>query len=469
VLGRNQRWQYAPLIDEVGGDQNADMLTLAYQKPTPWPYSDAGSRRVLNYLANYKDAARDLTRLGGTSCYDPGAMKDVRSSYCTINVNWATVHSDLADWVCQHYPGEGVVGVDTARYEAICDRIALETEWLADVKDSMLNLQTRELGESALTAYMTVEDLASKVKSEVESGPAKANGATTADALELAATSIELYSVFIPEPFSLPGEFLGGALALAGEITSLTEGDEQGEPAVSEPVTVDPGKLGLEMQERLDAAGAAFGHTWDMLVSDPAKLETAHQRFSDPRGIWNSVPDDLDNAKPMIQNGVRHWAAGKFMAATFDVWMVDTKQIAGPYARDVGPSDVQTIGCDRQYNYGNTVTWPPFYHVPDDAAFYLRDRLGLTQPNSNHFVPRYASNMWVLGQGDIPTKGASRVWPPQSLLSDLYAPPDTKSVDGGYGWERPWLYSRGQRFNVHGPEWTSRRCYWFAQDRYPQK
>ena len=50
-----------------------------------------------------------------------------------------------------------------------------------------------------------------------------------------------------------------------------------------------------------------------------------------------------------------------------------------------------------------------------------------------------------------------------------YASPSQTSVGGGYGWERPWLYSRGQRFIVHGPDWTTQRCHWFADDRYPHE
>jgi hypothetical protein len=61
-------------------------------------------------------------------------------------------------------------------------------------------------------------------------------------------------------------------------------------------------------------------------------------------------------------------------------------------------------------------------------------------------------------------------------MNDLYAPPATGEVDGGYGRERPWLYSRGQRFVWHGPGWMLEpaanppggvRCYWFAPDRKP--
>ena len=493
VLGRNQRWQYTPLLDEAGGEAGGEILTLAYQEPTPWPYGDAASRPVLNYLANFKDAARDLRPLGGTYCYDPGPLKDVRSSYCNIGLDWATLHSDLGDsktgeGVCGHYPGANVVGVDATQYGSVCDRIALETEWLADVSnEGMGKVRDEALSESALTAYMSVKSLSDTVKSEVESGQAKADRQITADALELTGGTLELFSLFVPEPAGIAAEFFAGTVVLAGEITSAVEGDEQGEPALNEPVTLDAAELGLQMQNRLSAAGAAFDHAWDMIVSDPAKLETAYERF-ELDGIWKTVPDDLDKNQPMIQNGVRHWAAGKFMAATYDVWMVDTKQIAGPDAKDVGPSDVQTIGCDRQdFLGGGWESWAPFYQVPAGASYYLRDRLGLTQPRTPTPAPRYASNIVVLAQGDVsqapPTKTTifgnfagydtdrmpPRYWPPASLLNDLYAPPTTTGgqAGGGYGWERPWLYSRGQRFVWHGPEWTKARCYWFAQDRVP--
>jgi hypothetical protein len=173
--------------------------------------------------------------------------------------------------------------------------------------------------------------------------PAKANRSTTADALELATQLVELYSLFLPEGGPPVGEFIGAALTLAGEITSFAEGGEQGESALSKPVTLDPARLGLEIEQRLSAAGAAFGHSWDMLVSDPAKLNAAYENFTLDRsapgcerpgatcGIWQGIPGGVASGQPMMQNGVRHWAAGKFMAATYDVWLVAPFRARAPW------------------------------------------------------------------------------------------------------------------------------------------
>jgi hypothetical protein len=518
VLGRNRTWQYAPVVDEVGGDEHTgEMLTLAYRPPSKWPFSgDPAARRVLHYLATFNDGARDLRPLGAANCYDPGPIKDVRSSYCGITTNWATIHADLGDSKAKGGQGEGVCGdypgtdpktgvpVDKQTYGAICDQIAKETAQLSHVSDRGMDRLKSQIGsDAAITAYFTVQEMAKQVKAAVEAGPAKANRSTTAEVLELMTKLVELSSMFLPEPVGAVYEFTVGALALTGEITSLAEGDKQGESALGKPVTLDPARLGLEIEQRLGAAGAAFDHSWDMLVSDPAKLNAAYENFALDRsapgcerpgatcGIWKGVPDDLDSARPMMQNGVRHWAAGKFMAATYDVWLVDTLQIAGPQAREVTPADLHTIGCDRVDNFGNTSTWPPFYQaddpkkrgdahptnvVPQDAAYYLRDRVGLTQPKRPNPVPRHGSNMWVLAQGDISDKGGwpkalpagARYWPPASLLADLYAPPNETSVGGGYGWERPWLYSRGQHFTIHGSGWMrDHGCEWFRPDRVP--
>jgi hypothetical protein len=77
--------------------------------------------------------------------------------------------------------------------------------------------------------------------------------------------------------------------------------------------------------------------------------------------------------------------------------------------------------------------------VPEDAAYYLRDRVGLTQPKTPNPVRRNRSNMWVLGQGDLSDKGNSpkalstgaRYWPPKSLLADLYARPMKRAWAAG--------------------------------------
>jgi hypothetical protein len=475
VLRRNQSWQYEPTMDEVGGENLGELLRLAYQPPSQWPYSDPASRDVLDYLATYKDGAVDLRPLGLAACYEPGPKKDVRSSYCNINEAWATIHSDLGDsrighggkgayGVCGEYPGKDpktgkdIVPVDPEQYAAICDRIALETEWLADLKDSMKNLKDEALGPSVLTAYLAVLDMTDQVRRDFAAN-AMADHNVTADALEIAAGGIEMISIFLPPPAGPAGEFLGGALSLAGEITSLVEG-EQGESAVHAPVTLDPGKLGTEMQKRVEAAGTAFDHIWDMLISDPAKLEAAYENF-ELNGIWTAVPDDLDNKKPMMRNGVRHWAAGKFMAATYDVWQVSTfhtrPDFSGKY-RDVTTSDLRSIVCAVQV---------PFASLSPDAGYYFRDKWGLTvtlEPFGQPKVTwdRRGNNIWILAQSSNVFR-ETRYYPPQSLLSELYSPPDDSSTDGGYGWERPWLYSKGQRFVLHAQDdWANNFCEWFV-------
>jgi hypothetical protein len=476
ILGRNTRWQYEPLMEEAGGEAGGEMLTLAYQQPQQWPFTDAQSRPVLDYLASYDQGATDLRPLQQTSCYDPGDTPDVRSSYCSITVDWDGMNRGLGDsklgqGVCARYPGTPAVKVDQAQYEAICDRISRETAWLAAVKQDMLQMKAEALGDQALTAYMAVSGMADQAKADVESGQAKPNRNVTAEALEMTGESLELISLFMPEPIGAVGEVFAGTLALAGEVTSLDEGDEQGESAVGQPFTVPPDKVGEEMEDRLNTAGLAFDHAWDMIVSDPAKLEEAYNRFSLKGGVWDGVADDLDRTRPWIQNGVRHWAAGEFMAATYDVWLVDTSQIRGEQTRDVGPSDVQTIGCDRQYSWGNTSTWSAFNRLPPEAAYYWRDRLGMTQPKLPSPVPRYGSNIWVLGQGNVMQKGATRYWPPAPLMEKLLTAPGVqdKKPTGGYGWERPWLFTRGPRFNVQqSASWVAQKCFWFAQDRYPQ-
>ena len=316
-----------------------------------------------------------------------------------MELNWASLKAGLGDsrtrtGVCGTYPKEELFDPD--KYAQVCDQISREVGQLADVKDDMKQLKDKIGGtDSAITAYLAVLDVTDKVKADFEAN-AKPQRNVTAEALEIAATGAELVSVFAPEKVGKGAEFVGGALSLAGEITSLVEGDEQGESAVHAPATLDPGELATEMQNRLAAASAAFDHAWDMLISDPEKLNTAHENFTlDPRnrnndpecaqpgktcGIWMNVPGDVDHKKPMMQNGVRHWAAGKFMAATYDVWLVPTVQI-NRY-RDVTTSDLPSIGC---YVSQVSKDWRPFTSAPPDAGYYFRDKWGLSvsyQPSS---------------------------------------------------------------------------------------
>jgi hypothetical protein len=471
ILRRNERWQYEPLLDQVGGANVGELLTLAYQPAEKWPYSDQAHARTLDYIANYSTTAVDLTPLGNGTCYDPGPQKDVRSSYCNIDLDWATIHSDLGrsgqpGTVCGTYPGQDRVGVDATTYAAVCDQIAGETERLADLYKAMNGLKTSALDETALVAYLAVKTLVDQVQADFEANSAKPNRDVTAEALKITGEGVEMLSLFAPEPYNAVGEFLGSAISLSGEIVAVA--DEQGESAVHAPVTLDPAELGMEMENRLATAGAAFDHIWDMLVSDPARLQTAYENFEGAHqkpGIWTSVPDDLDKNKPYVQNGVRHWAAGKFMAATYDVWLINTLQYER--YRDVTPSDLPTIGCA----HGDfSAHWHPFRSVSPDAAYYFRDEAGLTvrwqpDPEYNPAVwSRRGNNIWLLAQTpNLWDEGATTYYPPQTLLNALYSPPSRSSVGGGYGWERPWLYSKGQSFTFRSQDFSN-HCEWF--DRY---
>jgi hypothetical protein len=492
ALGRNQTWQYAPLIDEVGDDEHTgELLTLAYRPPQTWPFSDdADARAILNWLSRYDSGGTDLTDLGNGECYDPGNVRDVRSSYCSMEINWATRKAELGDSQTR----TGVCATtehpfDRDKYAQVCDQISREIAQLSDVKDDMVTMKNQIGSQQALTAYLAVQQLADEVKRSVEAGGATADRNVFAEGLEIAAESVELVSLLLPPPTQEAGELFGATLSLTGEITSLVEGDEQGESAVGEPVTVAPADLGFEMQQRVNAAGAAFNHAWDMLVSDPAKLNAAHQNFVvDPNnpvhqdeckqtgvtcGIWRGVPDDLDNKQPLMQNAVRHWAAGKLMAATYDVWLLPTNQgskfvpgcgLDKNCRRDVTPADVPGIVCVINPNSTfNSRDWNPFGGVSPDAAYYLRDRLGLTLFNEG-LLPRRGNSIWLLAQSpNVFDPNARSYYPPQSLLTNLYAPPGTTKTGGGYGWERPWLYSRGQRFQFHSatlPNSDLMECNW---------
>jgi len=503
VLRRNQSWQYEPMLDEVGGESVGELLTLAYRPPSKWPFADEPeARRVLDWLTQYNRGATDLTPLGNGDCYDPGKLRDVRSSYCSMELDWALYAARLGDsrtgGLCANYPTGELVDVSEDKYKQVCDQVSREIGQLADVKGDMGQLRAliADGAGSALTTYLAILDMTNKVKAAVEANN-KPKHNVTAEAFGIAATSLELISLFIPETEAFEGvlqaaEFFAPTLSLTGEITSLVEGDEQGEAAVHAPVTLDAGELATEMDNRLKAAGAAFDHAWDMVISDPEKLNTAHENFTlDPKnrnndpeckqpgktcGIWRGMARKLSgqDAQAAMQNGVRHWAAGKFMAATYDVWLVPSGYVFqdGKWwdvdvqsFNDVTTSDLPTIGCyvsQRQNDFHPFRSPAP----PPDAAYYFRDKWGLTRPRDGTFANIRGNNVWLFVQSsDVWDGDAAKNYPPQSLLSQLYSPPKLSAVGGGYGWKRPWLYTEDWSFLIHPPRKEFRSgylgCGWF--------
>lgn len=98
---------------------------------------------------------------------------------------------------------------------------------------------------------MSVASLSDEVKRAIESGQAKANRNVTASALELAGETLELGALFLgpeAEAAAFVVDFVASSLVASGEVTDLAEGEEQGDSALNEPVTLNPGELGMEMQ-----------------------------------------------------------------------------------------------------------------------------------------------------------------------------------------------------------------------------
>jgi hypothetical protein len=185
-------------------------------------------------------------------------------------------------------------------------------------------------------------------------------------------------------------------------------------------------------------------------------------------------------AQAAMQNGVRHWAAGKFMAATYDVWLVPSGYIylngqrwlanqnydrTGHY-RDVTPSDLPTIGCYVDFPRKDV---HPFSSPspPPDAAYYFRDQWGLTVSWSAGGAraewPVRGNNL-LLARSELRRLGSRRG---QELSAAVAAEPAVLAAQplvggGGYGWKRPWLHTKGQPFVAFEERsYFLNSCNWF--------
>jgi hypothetical protein len=63
---------------------------------------------------------------------------------------------------------------------------------------------------------------------------------------------------------------------------------------------------------------------------------------------------------------------------------------------------------------------------------------------------RRGNNIWILAQSrNIWDRRANVAYAPASLMNSMFAPPNTSQVGGGYGWFKPWLFTRGAAFRIN--------------------
>jgi hypothetical protein len=258
VLSRDRMARYSPeASDPTSQDMILDLLPIAQQDPTPWPY--AGNPWI-GYIAN---------QIGVGKTYP-----DIRSGYKDTSVLWweKTIGS------CPNPPPAGYPSCD--EYNAVSMQLENEFVWVEEVRTFVANMkapfETSSSGDSVL-----VETIANDLLKDLA-------------VPKTASASLDWKSVF-KETLSLvtlltagPETSALGLISTTGKFTSFlslaASGSSSGSGSLADTLKTEAEDLAQQLQYEVNAHLASLGTLGWVIVADAGKLTTVGTNLA--RGEW---------------------------------------------------------------------------------------------------------------------------------------------------------------------------------------
>lgn len=155
TLRRGARWQYEPATSTAIAGGPPDLNAVAYQAPTPWPYTAAGAGTPAQQAA-YRHVSLSVLgelfaagRYPSGACTRPGqrfgpATADIRQLYCATTIDPT---GDIADVT---WPG-GTKSFTRADLRAVKTGLAKELTWVTSSRALFADLASAYDGEGGQT------------------------------------------------------------------------------------------------------------------------------------------------------------------------------------------------------------------------------------------------------------------------------------------------------------------------------
>ncbi|UUY02921.1 MFS transporter [Svornostia abyssi] len=170
TLRRGARWQYEPATSTTIADAPPDLNTVAYQAPTPWPFTAAGGGTPAQQAAYRYLSLRVLGELFTAGRYPSGACTrarqrfgpataDIRQLYCATTIDPT---GDIADVT---WPG-GITTFTRADLRTVKTGLAKELTWVASSRALFADLASAYDGEGGQTPQ--IDSIVTNVHSAID-------------------------------------------------------------------------------------------------------------------------------------------------------------------------------------------------------------------------------------------------------------------------------------------------------------
>lgn len=365
TLRRTDRWQYAPATSSTMADAPPDLNAIAYQAPTPWPFTAASGATAAERAAYRWLSNRVLLELFRTGRYPTGACTragqpfapataDVRQLYCATTIDPTGVISGVR-WV------SGTKAFTRADLATVKSGLAKELVWLASSRALFADLAAAYDGESGQTPQ--IESIVTNVQNAVDPA-AKATVAGTwlgiaSDVANLAA------SIFgIPEVTQ----------DVANVINLISAAGFTASDALSEfDYSADATDLAAEAAARSESIA-------ETIRALPAIFATDYGKLAAIAGTSLSDTQDVNTA---VHLAFGRWAAGQLAPLGMTVRMVN--QIDNDYV----PIPVDCFGAAE-------ITRRPFFRDLDGrAVFFVGQQIYVARDGDQEGFPAMSTDSFA--------------------------------------------------------------------------
>jgi len=171
TLRRGTRFQYEPATATAVAPNTADLDTVAYQAPTPWPYTGQGSTpeqgAAFHYISeSVLSAVYPAGQYPEGSCVQAGesftaASADLRQLYCDSTLSFGTISGDVGQVTYSQN-----ASFSQATFEAVRKGLEVELTWVANVHNLCRQLAAAYAG--GLTQKAQIDAVVANVQNAVD-------------------------------------------------------------------------------------------------------------------------------------------------------------------------------------------------------------------------------------------------------------------------------------------------------------
>ncbi len=404
MLARTKQTRFEPRLDSAVDGVDLSMLPLAYQDPTPWPFtdpSDAGHYAALQYVTQ---------QVG---------LGDLRAAYVSKDFlgNQTTYTNALKD---VPYPGpsgfpENLIPFTPNEFTDVKNGLLSEFGWViavramqAQLHTALTDVEVSENGGAAGIAHEIASQISGNDSDKVET-----------EIFNIVSNATRILA-------AVPGLQLAGPVGGVFGIMGVVSANRAGSQVITD-LDTEASHLGADVLAAYGAALTSVNHVGDLLVSDFGKLKVAGPLAL--QGAWNISNDERQMIQTNLQLSTEQEFWGALLPTGYTLYSLQPGHNNGD---PITPGNYACYYPDAEQSYHPWSKDPSSAYVQAPVEYH-----------GSKLVTRPWALITDLGLDDEDDlDGLGYKTPPASLTDQLFINPDSETKNGqaGVGLSKPQFY-----------------------------